>query len=144
MSFTMLTELPGYCPDELWYEKKNRVPFWQYIFHALSGIHYWMRLENSKLPDPFPGKHLYPDFEDEPVQTLSNREIKRYGETVRNSCIDYFTSLNDNILTEKSVLSGSFTNLDIILLMIRHIQYHVGQCNTILKENNLKTVKWLE
>jgi hypothetical protein len=42
------------------------------------------------------------------------------------------------------VLSDTFTNLDVILLIIRHVQYHTGQCNTLLKANNLKTVEWME
>ena len=144
MSFDMLTKLPDLCPDELWYEKRNGVSFWQYIYHTLSGVHYWMRLKKSDLRDPFPGKKLYPDFEDEPEQALTNQEIKNYCDTVKKSCEDYFKTIKDTMLIKKSVLSGSFTNLDVILLMIRHIQYHVGQCNSMLKEKRLKTVAWIE
>lgn len=140
----MLEKLPDYCPDELWYKKKNNIAFWELIYHVLSGVYYWMRLKSGNLEDPFPGKKLYPDFEKEQKQTLSKEEMKQYLNIVKNSCENYFNTINDPLLPEKSILSGSFTNLDIILLLIRHIQYHTGQCNTILKENNVKTVAWIE
>ena len=144
MSFEMLAKLPEYCPDELWYKKKSGVAFWYILYHVLSGVRYWMRLKPGELRNPFPGKNLYPDFEKEPEQTLSKEEINQYIESVKIACEDFFNIMTNTQLQDKSFLTDSFTNLDIILLLMRHIQYHVGQCNTILKENNQKTVAWIE
>lgn len=144
MSFEMLMQLTDLCPDELWYQKKNGAAFWHIIFHSLSGVHYWMRLIPGKLPAIFPEKQLYPDFEEEQIDTLSKEEIAHYSKIVRIACENYFQMVKPHHLCEQSVFPEANTNLDIILLLIRHIQYHTGQCNTILKENNQKTVSWIE
>ena len=144
MSFEMFEKLPELCSDHIWYKKNGNPAFWHILFHVLSGVRYWMRLTPGELQQEFPGKKLYPDFEQEPEDVLSKAEIHRYMKTIKIACDHYFSTMTDALLLEISVLSDSFTHLDIILLLTRHIQYHVGQCNTLLKENNLKTVGWIE
>ena len=144
MSFDMLALLPDSCTEAVWYEKKNGKAFWHIVFHMLAGTHYWLRLSPTELPKAFPGKVLYPDFEQEQIDTLSKADILGYMEVVRTSCDTYFQQIREDMLTETSPFSESVTHLDIILVLMRHIQYHVGECNTILKENNIKPVGWIE
>jgi uncharacterized damage-inducible protein DinB len=140
----MLALLPGACSDTVWYEKRNGKAFWHLLYHMLSGAHYWLRVGPGELSDFFPGKTLYPDFEHEQNDTLTKDDINRYMEIVRTSCDSYFQHMSEDLLTKKSPFSDSFTHMDLILMLMRHIQYHVGECNTILKENNCKPAGWIE
>jgi hypothetical protein len=47
-------------------------------------------------------------------------------------------------LTEKSIIYNNITNLDVILGQIRHLQYHVGHCESILRENGMTDLKWID
>jgi hypothetical protein len=36
------------------------------------------------------------------------------------------------------------SNMDVLLMQIRHIQYHVGHCNSILRDRGYRAVDWIE
>jgi len=144
MSFEMLQKIIDNCTEELWFEKQHKIAFWRLVFHALSGTHFWMRIHNVPFKEIIPGKNLYPDFDGEPEQILQKDELKVYGKNVKTGCEEYFKTLNDSLLCRKSAIYDSYTNMDVILVQIRHIQYHTGQCNTILKQKGIETVKWIE
>jgi len=36
------------------------------------------------------------------------------------------------------------SNMDVILMQIRHLQYHVGHCNSILRERGAEAVDWID
>ena len=48
------------------------------------------------------------------------------------------------MFAEKSVLYDKITNMDIVLMLMRHIQYHTGHCDSILREDGFEAVEWLD
>jgi hypothetical protein len=55
-----------------------------------------------------------------------------------------FDRIDDSFLSERLVSDRDFTYLDAILAQIRHIQYHVGHCDSILRQNRIEAVDWLK
>jgi len=56
---------------------------------------------------------------------------------------NFFDELTDGRLLEPCVLYEEITKTDVILMQIRHVQHHIGYCNSILNSNHLETAKWL-
>jgi hypothetical protein len=144
VSFTMMENIIAQCPDELWNEKKGGYVFWQQIFHALTGVNFWMRLNNEQFVEPFSERKLYPELEQEPESHLSRSELLEYKEQVKSIANDFFDGRDDHWLYQGSAAYNKVKNIEIIYMQIRHLQYHVGHCNCILRENGYQAVEWLE
>jgi uncharacterized damage-inducible protein DinB len=144
MSFDMLENMIDKCPDSLWDKKRGGFIFWQQILHALTGVNFWMRLANDRFTEPFIGKVLYPELDGEPEDSLTKEELKAYAREVRSLCDAFFDKKNDAWFAEKSVLYDKITNMDIVLMLMRHIQYHTGHCDSILREDGFEAVEWLD
>lgn len=56
----------------------------------------------------------------------------------------FFAGKDDEWLGENSIIYHKIKNLDVIFMRIRRIQYHVGHCNSILRENRREAVEWLD
>ena len=137
-------QFPAHCPGELWHVKKSGFVFWQQLLHALEGVAYWLRLEGDGYSPAFPRLRVYPELDREAVDQLSKQQLLDYQQKVRAGAENYFARLTEPLLLEKSLLDPELSNLDIILLQIRHLQYHVGHCNSILREAGLPAVGWRE
>jgi len=143
-SLTMLEKTIDQCPDNMWYKKHGGFPIWQQILHAAESIYYWMRINDEEYILPFEGKKVYYELNQQPVDILTKKEIEDFFNIIKFRCNDFFTSLRSIDILNKSKIEKSLTFLDIILLQIRHIQYHVGHINSILRENDLEPVQWIE
>ncbi len=144
MSFKMLQELIVKCPDELWDKKRGGYVFWQQILHALAGVNYWMRLSNESFTEPFAGKVLYPELEGDPVDSLTKEELQGYFNEVAAICGAFFEGKDDSWLGSACVLYDKIINMDIVFMLIRHMQYHTGHCDSILRESGFEAVEWLD
>lgn len=144
MSFKMLQDIIDKCPDELWNEKRGGYVFWQQILHALTGVDYWMRLKNDSFTEPFAGKVLYPELESDPVDSLSREELQQYSDKVAAQCEAFFADRDDTWLAEASVIYDKISNMDIVFMLVRHMQYHTGHCDSILRENGFEAAEWLD
>jgi len=143
-SFTMLAAIPDLCPGELWHKKMGGFIFWQQLLHCLDGIHYWMRWEGQDYVSPFSSKRVFPNLEKEAVDQLSKKDIKDYCLKLWKQCDDYFKNLSDTNLLANAFVDNNKSHLDALLLQIRHIQYHTGHCNSILREQDMEAVAWVE
>ncbi|NLK86242.1 MAG: DinB family protein [Clostridiaceae bacterium] len=144
MSLKMLQDLITKCPDELWNEKRGGYVFWQQILHALSGVDYWMRLSSDSFVEPFAGKVIYPELESDPVDSLSKDELQGYSNKVAALCKTFFAGKDDAWLREASVLYDRISNMDIVFMLVRHMQYHTGHCDSILRESGFEPVEWVD
>lgn len=144
LSFSMLEKMIDQCPDDLWNTKKGGFIFWQQLLHAFTGINFWLRLNNEEFIEPFADKNVYPELDHDPENQLTKSEITEYKNTVKEIVNAFFTDRDDKWLENTSIIYNKIKNLDIIFMQIRHIQYHVGHCNSILRENNREAVDWLE
>ncbi|MCT2535141.1 DinB family protein [Aquibacillus koreensis] len=144
LSFSMLEQMIDMCPDDLWYEQKDGFVFWQQLLHALTGMNFWFRLDNETFIEPFENKKVYPELQHVAEDPLSRQELFSYKEEVKATVEAYFANKDDAWLQKRSVVFKSLTNLDIIFGQVRHVQHHVGYCNSILREHNKGVVKWLD
>ena len=144
LSFDMLKKEIDYCPDRLWYEKHGDFFFWQHILHALNGLLYWTATSQVKYEEPYPERKLYPELDHEPESYLSKTEMKEIAGRAETQLHTFFASREDSWLTEKSLYDDEKIIMEIIGMQLRHIQYHVGHCNCILREAKSIPVEWFD
>jgi hypothetical protein len=144
LSFNMLEKMINQCPNDLWNEKKGGFVFWQQLLHAFTGINFWLRENNAKFIEPFCDKKVYPELDNNPEVNLSKEDLVDYKDRIKEICEGFFEDKDDNWLNSNSIVYDKIKNLDIIFMQVRHIQYHVGHCNSILRENNREAVEWLD
>ena len=142
-SFQMLGNLIEACPDALWTSRASGNPFWQQIAHALIGIQFWFRDAEEKFVAPDFGQGPIADLDVKPVFQLSKHEIWEYMEVVAKRVDAFFKRMSNATLLKVSSIYDKCTNADIIMMQIRHVQHHVGYCNSLLHSNKVGTIKWL-
>ena len=144
VSFTMLENLIEITPDELWEKKKGGIVYWQQLFHVLTGANYWMRQSSEQFLEPFSERNLYPELEKDPESNLSKNELLEYKDKVKSITTSFFEGKDDSWLYNYSEVCDKIRNIEIVYMQIRHIQYHIGHCESILRENNHKTTEWID
>lgn len=144
LSFSMLEKMIEMCPEDLWNEKKGGFVFWQQLLHAFTGTNFWLRTENKDFVEPFADRKVYPELNQDPESNLTKKEISEYKDVVKGIAEAFFDEKDDEWLVSESVVYNKLKNLDVIFMQIRHLQYHVGHCNSILRENNREAVDWMD
>jgi len=144
LSFAMLEKMIDQCPNDLWNEKKGGFIFWQQLLHAFTGVNFWLRENNTKFIEPFSDKKVYPELDNDPEVNLTKDDLSDYKNKIKAICESFFQDKDDNWLNSNSIIYDKIKNLDIIFMQIRHMQYHVGHCNSILRENHREAVDWLD
>lgn len=141
-SYSMLEKHIENCPDALWNEKAGGFVFWQQLLHAITGLKFWTRADNSAFIEPFKDRNVYPEFEKDPEGFVSKAEMTALFSEVRNQVDAFLGNRDDAWLLEENAVYRKVKNIDVIQGQIRHLQYHVGHCNAALRERNLKAVGW--
>jgi hypothetical protein len=141
----MLWKIIDYCPEDVWLREEAGAPFWQQVYHTIYWMDFWLREEYSQAEyrSMIIEKGLSFELDKVSRDCLSREESQEYLEKVQAKLERFFGKLDDGKLTSPIVERSGFTYLDAIVSQIRHIQYHVGQCNTILGGQGEKTVEWI-
>jgi len=148
-SYQMLYEMIDICPDGIWVKINGAFPFWQQIYHASYWLDFWLR-------DAYDGSEFRSMIFDEGISFELKREVtnfssfltkaqlKEYMVKIHSKTERIFERLNDDLLSTP-IIQGKFdyTYADVIMGQIRHIMYHVGHCNSILRNNDLPAVEWI-
>ncbi|QQO10247.1 hypothetical protein [Breznakiella homolactica] len=143
ISFDMLMDEIDHCPDDLWNTEAGGFVFFQQVYHTVMGMLFWTRTEKTiPFEDPFKERNLYPEFERKPHGSISKEEMKNLGERLRGLLEKFFAEKDDAWLLLPNALFDKILNMDVILAQIRHIQYHAGHCDSILRERNLKVPEY--
>jgi uncharacterized damage-inducible protein DinB len=76
---------------------------------------------------------------------LSKKELTAYFEKITEKVERFFGKLTDETLLDPIApqQDTELTYADTILMQIRHIQYHVGHCNRLLRQSGSRTVGWI-
>ena len=131
----MLGQTINACPDELWDARDKGPPFWQYAYHALAGVDFW--LSDSPKTFAFPSFHTREaliESGETPAGALSRQQIEAYLEQVTAKSWALLDRLTPATLLQETEFAGRpWTTADRILVQIRHVQHHVGQLNAALK-----------
>ena len=144
LSYKMLETHIGNCPDELWDVKAGGFVFWQQLLHAVTGLKFWTRPEKGDFIEPFSERNVYPELEKAPEGHVSKSEMRALFDETMRQVDGFFGDKDDEWLFADNAIYGKLKNFDIVEMQIRHIQYHVGHCNAILRERDLPAVGWEE
>ena len=145
LSFSMLEKIIEICPDELWNKKVSGFVFWQQLVHAFAGAYGWLREEKPEIIPPFStfnGKNIYPEFENDPEIMLTKTEVKSLFNETKETAEKWFEGKDDDWL--KKPLFDKVTRFDNTTGQLRHIMYHAGHCEAILREHGIKTGEYLD
>jgi hypothetical protein len=144
LSLDMLDEVARLCPDHIWTRKVSGYVYWQQILHTLTGALYWTRSAPGPFVEPFHDLVVYPELDGEPETDLTKGELSELSAVVRRQMTALFEQKTDQWLYAPSAVTDKLLNLDVIEMQIRHLQYHVGHCNSILRHHNETPAGWLE
>lgn len=139
---TMLKQLIEVCPDDFWRDSTNK--YWRHVFHATTSMKFWFRQEKDEefsIPDF--GKDIKEALDEECTDYPTKEEMTMYVDSISNQAFKFIDDLNDEGLLKPCVLYEEITKADVILMQIRHVQHHVGYCNSILNSNHLKALEWV-
>ena len=142
--FEMFCNMVSEYPLEFWESRVGGFISWQQFVHVFCGIHYWIRNDNQQYSDPFSDLKIYSELENDPIDKLAKNDVVDFMKSVSDRIEKYFDEKNDKWLVESSSAGIQYTNLDVINMQIRHIQYHLGCFECFLRANNVKTQKWID
>lgn len=144
--FKMLTKLVEVCPDCVWYEIFNEVPFWYQVYHVVYFIDYWFRDDyaDKDFMCVQYDKRIPPEFECEVDNSfaVSRSDIKEYLAKIHIKTSRVFDALTDSRLAEPILIENNYTYLDVIMAQSRHIMYNIGYLNGILRSFGLEESDW--
>jgi hypothetical protein len=141
----MLRETVRACPDELWDARDEGAPFWQYAYHTLFWLDFWLTdsPEAFQAPSFHTGDALI-ETGQTPSVPFSRAQIDGYLEQVDAKCTAFFEELTlDRLTQEAEFFERMWAVGDRILMQLRHIQHHVGHMNCILKRKTGKAPEWV-
>lgn len=144
LSFDALAYLIDKTPLELWNEKKGAYIYWQQILHAITGSLFWLRSEKTEFLEPFSDLQVYPELEKDPENELSKDQLYALLAEAVELANHFFDSFDSHTLLEPSILYCKISNLDVVFGQIRHLQYHLGHCECILRECGITDLKWID
>lgn len=139
-SFEMLENMIDICPHTIWNEKAGGTLFSRHILRALTSALFWMRTENNDFTPPFNDRRLDGEF----PEFLTKEELVGVSDAAREQAMRYFADKDDVWLTRASAIDERVTNVDAIVMQIRHIQYCMGHCDAALRERNVAAAEWLD
>ncbi|QVK18773.1 DinB family protein [Mycoplasmatota bacterium] len=142
--FSMLEKLIEESSEKIWNQKIGGHIYFQQLLHTLMGINFWFRDNNDQFIEPFKERGFYPEFEEDPLSVMSKTELINYKNTVKGIINQFFFNRSDQWLNEKSLVYSKLSNLDIIFMQVRHVQYHIGYCNALLHENEENKISWID
>ena len=96
------------------------------------------------------GDNGKPEFGDE-VNSVLGEESKGFIEQkdmmdylifVQEKVDSYLLTMDESKLSGANNLYGKWTNLDVIMEQIRHLQHHLGYLNRVLLKCKIKPVEW--
>ena len=138
----MLDEVAARCPESLWAEADRGAPIWQHLYHTLTGVEFWFREGEEFVPLAF-GKAVSPDLDKQTQECLTKDELREYRGRIQEMCARFFATMDARHPLEESRITEVFTKTDLVLMQIRHVQHHVGYCNSILRAHGIEGAPWV-
>ncbi|SHN62694.1 hypothetical protein [Desulfovibrio litoralis] len=131
-------------PDSLWNKTLGGYPLWQQFFHTLACI------ELYALPDNQPSEQTFHTKEIVMLSGITNDIINKedmliFAQKMKKQALNFIEDMSLEKLTKKhnrtsTALKKECTNQYALIGLIRHICYHLGCCDALLRENGIKGV----
>ena len=105
----------------------------------------WLRNEKlGYIPlNEINGKKIYIEFEKDPEIMLTKVEVLNYCNETKDVVEKWLFEKNDDWLKAPYEIYNKWTNFDTTIGQIKHMMYHIGYCDAIFRENDLKGI-WNE
>jgi hypothetical protein len=148
--FKQLEDIIEICPDELWNKKCSGYTFSHQLVHALGHIFLWLRDEKINffdgINDGINGLSINNELDVESKDLIkefySKNNVLEICNGTKKQCKKWFKDKNDSwlLLSIKMDVKSEkiFTNFAVTIEMSEHIMYHIGHCEAILREHNIK------
>lgn len=142
----MLLKFIEICPDNVWSKTSGGFPVWQQVFHAFACYDFFVR-DDKAAPTALKYGEKEGDvvaFKERPAAPTKD-EIIQAGEKAKKLVDDFIAQLSEATLAEKhagvSVRFGNdMTNSGMLGFLAAHNLYHLGCCDSALREEGLSGV----
>jgi hypothetical protein len=141
-SFKMTRKIIESCPKAIWAQRNINPPIWQQVYHMLYGADYWF----SKTKDSFQPPEFNGDVNsvlgEESAGFIDQVDMLGYLDYVSQKVVDFVGEMDGDKVTQPSILYDKWTNLDVFMEQVRHVQHHLGYLNRVLLKCKIKPVEW--
>ena len=141
-SFKMIGKIIDSCPKSIWAQRNIDPPIWQQIYHVLYGIDYWFSESKESFVAPEFKGEVNSVLGEESKGFIEQEDMIGYLNFVEKKSQQFINSLDASEITSASKIYGKWTNLDVILEQVRHLQHHLGYLNRVLLKCKIKPVEW--
>ena len=132
------------CPDSVWESKNGGYPVWQQMLHAIWVLDFFICSEGEiQLLAPSDIDTLL--FKKQGEGLVSKKEVQEYAQKIIARVDSWIAKLTDEDLSRKNdSLSGKIgkemTIASTLVAMTAHTQYHLGSCDSALRDNGIEGV----
>ena len=143
-ALALLDQFVEACPEELWSKKFGGWPVWQQVYHAVAALDFFIRpLDAAGETPPFGEKEA--DLDISAASAPGKPQIKTYAQKMSARVDDYVAGLDDALLAQSHAgladrLAMPATHANALCLIAAHTLYHLGICDTALREQGLPGV----
>ncbi|MDR2870504.1 MAG: DinB family protein [Deferribacteraceae bacterium] len=132
--YDMLIKQIDDCSDELWLSDDGKFPYWWHIMHTVACTELYAGTEPWKTPYTMPVVM----FAEKVAKAPTRAEMKAIVLAVRPDALAYINSVRpedfmklNQKLTDR--LKREVTELGNLVAIIRHMCYHIGCCDSMLR-----------
>jgi len=141
-SFKMIRKIIESCPKAIWAQRNISPPIWQQVYHILYGADYWFSDSKEGFKSPGFGDEVNSVLGEESKGFVDQEDMLGYLDYVLKKSVLRIEALEDHPTLGPSPLYDKWTNLDVVLEQIRHIQHHLGYLNRVLLKCKIKPIEW--
>lgn len=138
----MIAKIIEVCPKSIWAQRNINPPIWQQIYHVLYGIDYWFSESKEAFSPPKFNEEVNSVLGEESNGFIGQEDMEGYLEYVSDKANNFILNLDESQVLGPSNLYAKWTNLDVILEQVRHLQHHLGYLNRVLLKCKINPVEW--
>ena len=144
LMFARVKTLIKVCPDDLWTAKAGGFYFWQQVYHTLAHFEFFSRRE-GEAPRRLPWPMDVIMFERENVPAPSKAQMLAFAEDMASLARAYMNNLSRHEITAPNkvlttIIERPVDHLVGLIKFTAHTAYHLGCCDTLLRERGLPGV----
>lgn len=144
-AWQLVNEYLKVCPDSVWQAKNGGYPVWQQMLHAIWVLDYFFVCGEGDTPLPAPADLDTLLFKKQGSGVVGKAEVLEYANKVIVRVDAWIAALKDSDLPKKNdalsaKLGNDFTFAGTLIAMSAHTQYHIGSCDSALRDNGIQGV----
>ena len=135
------------CPsDDIWREKTGNFAYWQHLMHAFSCVEFYAApLGAPSLQTIYPESMARFKNTEEPQRPMTRDEMRSLATAVKKLANDFFATQSTETMplkndTMSKAMGKDCTNIQALIALIRHYNYHLGCCDAALRSHGLPGV----